>query len=196
MQIEKPQAGEHNPYYTKYIELVTESEVLPVLERQAGEIRALAAALRPEQETHRYAPGKWSVREVIGHLTDAERVFGYRAFRISRGDGTPLSGFDENTYVQRSPSDRVSAKELADEFGAVRAANLAFLRLLDARQWRLAGTANNSPISVRALGYIMAGHVRHHLQGLKANYGIGSGVCASRTPGSCSETIARRYPNG
>ena len=169
--IERPSEGEHNPYYSKYISLVTEDDLLALLERQAGEVRALASALAPARETYSYAPGKWSVRQVLGHLTDAERVFGYRAFRISRGDETPLSGFDENIYVKRSPYADVAAKQLAEEFALVRSANVAFLRQLDASRWPLRGTANNSPISVRALAYIMAGHVKHHQKGLRDNYG-------------------------
>jgi hypothetical protein len=170
--IERPAEGEHNPYYSKYISLVTEEDVLGVLDRQLETIRALAASLSPDRETYRYAKGKWSVRQVIGHLIDAERVFGYRAFRISRGDETPLSGFDENTYVERSPYEGVAATILAEEFAHVRGANLAMLRQLDAARFVLKGTANNNPISVRALVYIMAGHVRHHLNGLRQNYGV------------------------
>jgi hypothetical protein len=170
--IERPMEGEHNPYYSKYISLVTEGDVLGLLERQPAELKTLAAGLSGDRETYRYAPGKWSVRQVIGHMTDAERVFGYRAFRISRGDATPLAGFDENLYVDRSPYDAVAAKQLAEEFAFVRAANVAFLRQLDASRWPLKGTANNNPISVRALAYIMGGHVRHHLNGLRDNYGI------------------------
>lgn len=170
--IERPADGEHNPYYSKYIALVTESDVLGVLDEQASELHALASRISPERETYSYAPGKWSVRQVIGHLADTERIFGYRAFRISRGDDTPLSGFDENAYVERGPYDAVPARQLAEEFALVRGANLAFLRHLDPTRWPLTGTANNSPISVRALAYIMAGHVRHHVNGLRQNYGI------------------------
>lgn len=170
--VERPSEGEHNPYYSKYIALVTDDDVLLALEQQSVEIRHLAARLPPDRESYRYAAGKWSVRQVIGHMTDAERVFGYRAFRISRGDETPLSGFDENVFVERSPYDGVPAKQLAEEFALVRAGNLAFFRQLDSSRWPLRGTANNSPISVRALAYIMAGHVRHHQKGLREHYGI------------------------
>lgn len=170
--IDRPSEAEHNPYYSKYIALVTDDDVLLALEKQSAEMRQLAARLPADRESYRYAPGKWSVRQVIGHMTDAERVFGYRAFRISRGDETPLSGFDENVFVERSPYDGVPAKELAEEFALVRAGNLAFFRQLDGARWPLKGTANNSPISVRALAYIMAGHVRHHQKGLRDNYGV------------------------
>ncbi|MGE5813299.1 MAG: DinB family protein, partial [Acidobacteriota bacterium] len=140
--IGRPLEGEHNPYYSKYISLVTEGELLAVLEKQPNEVREFVVRLSPDRENHRYAEGKWSVRQVIGHMTDAERVFGYRAFRISRGDETPLSGFDENLFVERSPYAGVPAKELAEEFALVRAANLAFFRQLDPSRWPLKGTAN------------------------------------------------------
>jgi hypothetical protein len=170
--IDRPQASEHLPYYGKYIALVTEPDALRVLERQGGDLRALAAGVDRDRETFRYAAGKWSVREVMGHMIDVERVFGYRAFRISRGDETPLAGFDENTYVARSIYDGIPLKELAEELALVRDANLAVLRRLDGRRTALTGTANGAAVSVRALAYIMAGHVRHHLKGLRENYGV------------------------
>ncbi|MBI2222544.1 MAG: DinB family protein [Acidobacteria bacterium] len=109
---------------------------------------------------------------MLGHIIDAERVFGYRAFRIGRGDETPLAGFDENTYVARSAYDGIPLKELAEEFALVRGGNLATLRRLDGRHAALTGTANGAKVSVRALAYIMAGHVRHHVKGLRENYGV------------------------
>jgi hypothetical protein len=170
--IDRPQAHEHLPYYGRYIQLVTEPDVMAVLAQQGGEVRRLAGSLDPARESFRYAPGKWSVRQVFGHMVDVERVFGYRAFRISRGDETPLAGFDETTYVANSSYDDVSASELAEEFAMVRGANLLILRRLDDARATLMGSANNAPVSVRALAYIMAGHVRHHLRGLHDNYGV------------------------
>ena len=174
--IPRPSEGEHNPYYSKYIALVTETDLLKLLDDQMAEVRQLAFSLTPQQESFAYAPAKWTVRQVVGHMIDVERVFGYRVHRISRGDVTPLPGFDENTFVANSTYADVPASELAQEFAFVRSANLAMLRRLDASRWTLTGTANNSPISVRALGFIMAGHVRHHQRGLLANYGVGAGV--------------------
>jgi hypothetical protein len=110
------------------------------------------------------------VREVLGHVTDAERVFGFRAFCFSRGDENPLPGFDENEYVSRSGFDRFSLADLVQEFGQVREANLAVLGRLDGDAWRRMGTASGNPVSVRALAYIMAGHVRHHLHILSTRY--------------------------
>jgi hypothetical protein len=173
LTIARPQTHEHLPYYTKYIALVTDPDVMSLLEQQASELRSLAASVPATRETFRYAPEKWSVRQVFGHLIDAERVFGYRAFRISRGDETPLAGFDENTYVAKSTYDDVSVKELAEEFALVRQANVMMFRRLDGARTTLVGTANGAAISVRALAYIMAGHIRHHQKGLRENYSVG-----------------------
>jgi len=154
---------------------VTEADVLAVLETQAAEVHRLAAAVPAKSETLRYAPGKWSIREVVGHVADAERVFGYRAFCISRGEQTPLPGFDEGRYVAESGFDERTLAELVREFTAVREANLAVLRRLEGRAWERIGNANGSPVSVRALAFIMAGHVRHHCGILRSRYGIQAG---------------------
>jgi hypothetical protein len=172
---QRPTADEYAPFYAGYIGKVTEDDVLPVLAEQPAILRRLAAAVPPERETYRYAPGKWSVREVAGHLGDVERVFGYRAWRISRGDTTPLSGFDENRYVEASNYGERPLAELVEELATLRQANLALLRSLPPEAWPRLGTANNNPISVRALAYIMAGHVRHHLDVLRERYGVGEG---------------------
>jgi hypothetical protein len=170
--IGRPAGNEHLPYYGKYIELVTEPDVMSVLEAQGDELRRLARSVPEDRETFRYAPGKWSVRQVFGHMVDVERVFGYRALRISRADTTPLAGFDENTFVVNAPYGNVSVGELAEEFAHVRAANALMLRRVDGARSMLAGTANGAAVSVRALAYIMAGHVRHHVKGLRDNYGL------------------------
>jgi hypothetical protein len=151
---------------------VPENDVVPVLEQQLDELRALAAAVPPEREEFRYAPDKWSLREVIGHLTDGERVFGYRAFCISRGEAAALPSFDENVYVSRSGYALVPLAELLHEFVSVRRGNLALLRRFDAETWARVGTASNKPVSVRALAYVMAGHPRHHMAILRERYGL------------------------
>jgi DinB family protein len=170
--IEKPSESEYAPFYAGYIAKIPAESLLEILGRQSDHLRALASAATPEQQRFRYAPGKWSVREVIGHLIDGERVFGYRAFRIGRGDQTPLPGFDENQYVTASDYDQRDLAALADEFGLVRAANLALLRGFSEDEWRRIGTANSYPISVRALAFIMAGHVEHHVALLGERYGL------------------------
>jgi hypothetical protein len=171
--MERPKETEYAPFYARYVGLVPEPEILEVLEAQAEEIRRLAAAVPPEREEHRYAPGKWSVRQVLGHVIDAERVFGHRAFCISRGEQAALPSFDENAYVASSPAGTVPVADLASEMAAVREANLLVLRRLGPGDGARTGVASGSPVSVRALAWIMAGHPRHHLRMLRERYGLG-----------------------
>lgn len=168
----RPADTEYAPFYAGYVSLVEGDDVLAVLERQVGELRALSAAVPKDRETYRYAPDKWSVRQVVSHITDGERVFGYRAFCISRGEQAPLPSFDENEYAAHSVSDSVPLGELVDELVTVRRGNLAALRRLAAGDWARLGTASGKPVSVRALAYVMAGHPRHHLGVLRERYGI------------------------
>jgi hypothetical protein len=149
----------------------TEGE-LAALEQQLDELRSLGASVPREREGFRYAPDKWSVREVFGHLIDGERIFGLRAFCFSRGERAPLPGFDENAYVAASGYDGVALCLLVEELVDVRRANLAVLRRLDAEGWARVGTASGQPVSVRALAYVMAGHPRHHLAILRERYGL------------------------
>ncbi len=171
--IARPGEGEYAPFYAGYVALVPETDILAVLERQAGELRELAASVPADRETYRYAEGKWSVREVLGHLVDGERVFGYRAFCICRGERAGLPSFDENQYVAETRSNAIPLGELADELALVRESNLAFLRRLEPRDWERAGIASGKPITVRALAWVMAGHPRHHVRILRERYGLG-----------------------
>ena len=170
--MERPTETEYAAIYRGYVALVPETDIVGVLETQAEEIRRLLATVSPEKETYRYAEGKWSIRQVLGHLVDAERVFGYRAFCFSRGEQAPLPSFDENRYVDAARSDSVPLRELVEELALVRQSNLVALRRLDAREWAQVGTASGKPVSVRALAWIMAGHPRHHLQILRERYGV------------------------
>lgn len=168
----RPEATEYAPFYASYVARVPEEEILPVLAGQVVEIRSLAAGVPPERETFRYAPEKWSVREVLGHVTDGERLFGYRALAIGRGDRTSLPGFDEQAYMVHAGFDAVPLADLAEDFAAAREANLRMLGRFDEQAWLRVGTANAVPVSTRALAWIMAGHVRHHLAILEERYGI------------------------
>jgi hypothetical protein len=168
----RPDASEFAPFFAGYVARVPEEDVLPVLAAQPGEVESLARGVAADRETFRYGPGKWSIREVLGHVCDAERVFGYRAFCIGRGETASLPGFDENAYAERSGAHDRPLADLAREFAAVRAANLLALDSLAPAAWRNVGTANKSPVSVRGLAYIMAGHARHHLAVLRERYGI------------------------
>jgi DinB superfamily len=167
-----PAESEYAPFYAAYVGKVAgESDVVATLERQSDELAALPTAAG-ERETHRYAEGKWSVREVVGHLGDAERVFGYRLFCISRGEQQSLPGFDENTYAARSGAGERPLAELIAELLALRDVNLGVVRRLGAEAWDQRGVANNHPITVRALAYVLAGHCRHHLDILRERYGV------------------------
>ena len=171
--MERPREDEFAPFYARYVALVPETDILAVLERQAEEIRRLAASVRAERETHRYAEGKWSIRQVLGHLVDAERVFGYRAFCFSRGETAALPAFDENQYVAAARFDTTPLRELVDELALVRRSNLAVLRRLEPAEWVRVGTASGKPVTVRALAWVMAGHVRHHVNILRERYEVG-----------------------
>ena len=168
----RPADTDFAPFYAAYVLRVPETDPVPVLEAQPVEIRALANVIAPEEELFRYAPDKWSIRQTLGHLIDTERVMGYRAFCIARGETKPLPGFDQNDYVARADSDERSVTDMAHEFAAVRYANLWTIRRCTPEEWSRVGNANGYPISVRALAYVMAGHVRHHVAILRERYGV------------------------
>jgi hypothetical protein len=169
----RPKADEFTPFYAGYIANVTEIDPVGVMESQGSATQARLAGISEEQSLFRYAPDKWSIREVVGHLADAERVFAYRAMRIGRADETPMEGFDENRYVAAAQFDRRPLAELAEELAAVRRTTLALFRGFEPGAWNLRGIANNARVSVRALAFIIPGHERHHLKVLKERYGIG-----------------------
>ena len=168
----RPADTEYAPFYAGYVAHVPEDDVMAVLRAQPGELAALTGAVTAEREGFAYATGKWTVREVMGHLGDAERVFGYRAFRFGRGDQTPLASFDENLFVANGRFDATPLHVLLDEFVYLRLANLAALARLDAAGWHATGTASGALVSVRALAFMMAGHVRHHVRILRERYGL------------------------
>jgi hypothetical protein len=168
----RPSDAEFAPFYATYIARVPETDPLPALEAQPAELQLIADRIAAEDELFRYAPDKWSVRQTFGHLIDTERVMGYRAFCIARGEVQPLPGFDEREYVARADSDEQPVKALAHEFAAVRHANLWALRRWEPQEWDRIGNANGKSVSARALAYIMAGHVRHHVALLRERYGL------------------------
>jgi hypothetical protein len=166
-----PQPGEYNPFYETYI---GKSRPFPdpiqKLHEQHDEVLSLFRPLNAEKQSIRYAPGKWSVKEVLGHLIDAERVMTYRAMRIARADQTPLPGFDENTFVAEAQTENCDWNELLSEFSHVRHATILLFRHIPEAAWLRTGTANGAPLSVRALAYIVAGHTTHHLTILRERY--------------------------
>ena len=173
LAITRPAPDEFFEYYGKYIDLVPGDDAMPALRGQIGETARLLKPLNESKAMARYAPGKWSVKEVVGHLADCERVFAYRALRIGRADATPLPGFDEKTYVPAGRFDARPLAELVDDFEGVRAASIALFRGMDEEALLRRGTANGNGISVRALAWILAGHELHHRGLLRERYGVG-----------------------
>ncbi len=170
--IGRPGPDEFAPFYAGYVERVTEGDPVAAMAAAREETSALLGGLPERGALHRYAPGKWSVKEVVGHLCDVERIMAYRALRIARADETPLPGFDEQVYVPAGRFDARPLPELLHELQSVREASLALFRSFDADAWRRRGTTNGKPVTVRALGYIIPGHERHHGQILRERYGL------------------------
>lgn len=169
----RPLADEHSPYYGRYIALVPAGALVTLLTRQGEETAALLAACPEDRARERPAPGEWNAIEIVGHLADTERVLTYRALRIARSDTTPLEGVgDFAAYVAAANFAGRTFADVAAEFFAVRQASLAFFRSLDAAAWARVGVADGERVSVRALGYIVAGHELHHAPD-RRRYGAG-----------------------
>jgi hypothetical protein len=168
----RPGADEFAPYYGTYVGAVPDGDITRTLAQQGEAFLARLKDLTEEQAAFAYAPGKWTVKEVICHITDAERIFAYRALRIARGDATPLASFEENAYAVNSGANDRPLETLLGEFAAVRGATLALLRWLPEAAWTRRGTASGKEVSVRALAWMMAGHAMHHASVLKDKYGV------------------------
>ena len=166
----RPEKTEYAAYYENYVSLVDETDIVSALERQEVELLEIANKISEEKALFRYADAKWSIKELLGHLIDGERIFAYRALRIARGDQTPLEGYDQDPYVENADFDSTKLADLLAEFLYLRKANVIFFKNLSAQAWERTGTANDSPISVRALAFSMVGHVRHHANILKERY--------------------------
>jgi hypothetical protein len=166
----RPQTGEYNSYYGRYIDLATEDDIVAALDAQSRETASVLGGLSEAQAAYRYEPDKWSVKQLVGHVIDAERIFAFRALAFARGETTPLPGFDQDPYVANAGSDDRSIADLAEEFATVRKANVMMFRALSEEAWKRSGIASENPISVRALAYILLGHERHHLRILRERY--------------------------
>ena len=166
----RPASDEYAPFYANYISLVPDGDVLGSLEQQEKETAKLLGGIPEAKGGHRYAPDKWSIKGVVGHVIDSERVFSYRLLSIGRGDATPLPGFDEKMWAKGANFDDRTLKDLVGEYRMVRDATLALLRSLPAEAWTRRGTANTFPVTVRGLAWIIAGHERHHLKVLRERY--------------------------
>ena len=166
----RPQASEHAPYFSRYIDLVPEDDIASTIETQGRETAALLAKISEEKAAFRYAPEKWSIKQVVGHVTDTERVFGYRLMAIARGESQSLPGFDENDYVRNANFDEIPFADLLEGLAAIRRATLVLVRGLSAEAWTRAGTANQNKTSARSVAYMIVGHERHHVRVLRERY--------------------------
>jgi len=171
--IQPPQTDEYAPYYAGYIGRVPPgSDLFALLAAQPDELRALLHNVADDPASLPPKPGEWSIKEVIGHVIDTERIFAYRALRFSRGDSTPIPGFEQDDYVRGTDFNRRSLADLIEEFALVRGANILQFRTLTDAESQRRGTASGNPFTPRALLYCMAGHVMHHVESLKVDYGV------------------------
>jgi uncharacterized damage-inducible protein DinB len=168
--IARPAPDEYPPYYETYISKVPDQNIIEVLRTQLHETARQLENLTEGGAAFRYAPGKWTVREVLGHITDAERIFSYRMLCIARGETTPLPGFDENSYAQVSNVETRPMKDVVLEFAHVRSATISLVESLDRAAAERRGNANGNPITARALAFIIAGHERHHMNVIRERY--------------------------
>ena len=166
----RPAAGEYDGYFERYVALVPERDVTAAIEAGLAGTAAFLRGIPAEMGDHRYAPGKWTVREVVGHVLDTERLLAFRAFAFARGEVAPLPGADEDVYARNAPHANVPMDDLVDELEHVRGASVALFRHLPDEAWARTGVANGRPVSVRALAYILLGHERHHWNVLRERY--------------------------
>ena len=169
-KISRPESTEYAPYYGRYIDQVPEGDVLDILERQLGGTIHALSAVPAERGTYRYAPEKWSLNQVMGHLCDTERVFAHRALWFSRSDSQPLPGFEQDVYVAAANFDGRSLADLVEEFRLIRLSTLALFRSMSDEMLTRRGIASEVEFSVRTIPFILAGHERHHLEVLKERY--------------------------
>ncbi len=168
--VARPEPGEYAAHYEKYIALVPGNDVLGALEAQRLQMIQLFAARSERDGNFRYAPDKWTVKEVLGHVSDTERIFAYRAMRIARADKTPIEGFEQDDYVRNGSFNERPLADLAEEFAHVRGASIALLRGLAGDAWLRRGVANKNEVTVRALAFVIAGHELHHRRILEERY--------------------------
>jgi len=166
----KPRADEYAPYYERYVSLVPEGDVVETLSGQSGETLALLRSIPEERAGYSYAPGKWTIKQLVGHVIDGERVFAYRALAIARGDRASLPGMEQDEYMEHARFDERTLAGLCEEFDHLRRANVLMMRGFDADAWARRGVASDNEVSVLALAYVIAGHELHHVQVLRERY--------------------------
>ena len=170
MGLTRPLPGEYAEAYAPYLAEAGDGDVRTLLQGQMGEVTALFAGLSETQGGFRYAPGKWSLKDLLQHLSDAERIFAYRCLRIGRGDATPLPGFEEEAYATAARADERPMADLLADFRATRTASLTLFRGLPDSAWGQQGTTNGRAITARCIPFICAGHTAHHLAVIRERY--------------------------
>ena len=165
-----PEVSEYAPYYEKYISQVSGSDVRDTFAAQPGELRRALDGIPEDKGTYAYEEGKWTIKELLSHIIDGERIFAYRILRISRGDTTPMEGFEQDDYIATSNANNRTFSDLLDEFEFNRKANVLMVNNLDETALMRMGTASDNPVSARALISVLIGHVRHHLNILNERY--------------------------
>lgn len=170
LTIARPEPGEYALYYDRYISLVAGSDILATLDAQRRQTMMLLCGRDEADGDFRHAPGKWTAKQLLGHVCDTERILAYRALRIARGDQTPIEGYEQDDYVRNGPFTVAPLAEIIEDYIAVRRATLTLLRNLDEQAWTRRGIANKNEVTVRALAYIIAGHELHHRRILEEKY--------------------------
>jgi hypothetical protein len=166
----RPQSSEHPPYYDHYINLVEGDDIIKALTNQVIGIPAMISQIPEDKEDYAYAPGKWTLKEVLGHVIDTERILGYRALRFARKDKTVLPGYDENNFVANANFNKRTLYDLAHEFAIVRNSNIVLFKHFDPKALDEMGNANGKEVSVRAILFMIAGHTTHHMNVIRTKY--------------------------
>ena len=170
LSISRPEKSEYAAYYEKYVSLVNGDDILPVLIKNKTVTQNLLAEISEEKSLFRYAEGKWSIKELLAHIIDTERIFAYRALRFARNDKTKIEGFEQDDYIKNAEFDKCKFTDLIAEFAFLRDANILMFQNLNAEAWQRSGIASENLVSVRAIAYIIAGHELHHINILKERY--------------------------
>lgn len=168
--ISRPEKNEYAEYYETYVSLVGDGSILEVLKQNKIETQKILAEISEEKSHFRYAEGKWSIKELLGHIIDTERIFAYRALRFARADETPIEGFDQDPYIENANFDNCKFTDLIAEFALIRDSNILMLQNFPSEAWTRSGIASENPVTVRALAYMLAGHEKHHINILKERY--------------------------
>ena len=171
LAIGRPKSDEYKPYQESYVKLVPDGDILAILESAMEQLTSKLRSVPAERASQPIAPGKWTVKQMLGHISDTERVFAYRALSFARGDSNELPGFEQDDYVREAGSDDCSWDSLIDDFEVVRRSTILFFRHLPEAAWMRSGTANKGLFTVRAIAYVLAGHALYHAAQLE-QYGV------------------------